>query len=97
LPLSGGMTRTFRPSTHVRASFSEDGLVLLDVDRGVVLAANAVGARIWQLIELRHTSTDIADRIASDYGVPAPRAAADVSAFIASLLARELVVEEPRS
>lgn len=91
------MTRTFRPSTHVRASFSDDGLVLLDVDRGVVLSANVVGARIWQLIEMRHTSTDIADRIASAYGVPSQRAAADVSAFIAALVARDLVVEEPRS
>ncbi len=88
---------SFRPSPHVRASFSDDGLVLLDIDRGVVLSANAIGARIWELIELGQNASDIAARIASDYGVPQERVQGDVRAFIGSLVARELIVEESRS
>src|SRR5207247_3060676 len=38
----------FRASPAVRASVSTDGLVLLDVEGGLVLASNPVGARIWQ-------------------------------------------------
>jgi len=95
LPYADGMAITaLRPSPHVRASFSDDGLVLLDIDRGVVLSANAVGARIWELIELRYTFGDIADRVAADYSMPADRVRADLTAFVDALRARNLVIEE---
>jgi hypothetical protein len=85
-----------RPSAAVKASISGDGLVLLDVDGGLVLAANAVGARIWQLIEQDRTAAEIARRLADDYAVPLARAQDDVAAFIAALRARGLVAGEPR-
>jgi hypothetical protein len=88
-------TTRFRTSPLVRASISADGLVLLDVGGGVVLASNAIGARIWQLIEERCTSGDIARRLAADYGIPLERAHGDVGGFIASLTTRGLVTEEP--
>lgn len=86
-----------RPSTAVRASVSSDGLVLLDIDGGVVLASNAIGARIWQLIEHQHTAQEIAGRLVEDYGIPVERAQRDVVAFLAALLGRGLVTGEPRS
>lgn len=85
----------FRPSSGVRASISNDGLVLLDLDGGLVLSSNAVGARIWQLIEQERTPAEIARQLAADYDVTSERAASDVAAFIASLMARRLVVEDP--
>ena len=85
-----------RPSIAVRASISADGLVLLDVDGGLVLSSNAVGARIWQLIEETRTPHEIAQQLAVDYGVPNDRAQTDVAAFIAALVARGLVAEDPR-
>ena len=85
----------FRASRAVRASVSTDGLVLLDVDGGLVLASNPVGARIWQLIEQQHTRTEIARQLVEDYGIPADRADRDVAAFVAALAARGLVTEEP--
>src|SRR5436309_2801754 len=39
----------FRTSPAVRASVSADGLVLLDVHHGLLLASIPIGARIWQL------------------------------------------------
>ena len=86
----------FRPSRAVRASISGDGLILLDVDGGMVLSSNAVGARIWQLIERQHTTGEIARQLADDYVVPLDRALRDVQTFVADLLARGLVAGDPR-
>jgi hypothetical protein len=86
---------TFRASAFVRASVSADGLVLLDVDGGLVLASNAIGARIWQLMEQRHTNAEIAQRLAADYHITIERALSDVDGFIDALTARGLVREEP--
>lgn len=73
---------------------SSDGLVLLDVGAGLVLSANAVGARIWELIEQKRTAGEIAQQLAEEYGVPAERAQRDVAMFIAGLIARGLVTAE---
>jgi hypothetical protein len=85
----------FRASPAVRASVSPDGLVLLDVKGGLVLASNPVGARIWQLIEQRCTRAEIIRQIVADYGIQIERAHRDVMAFVAALVARGLVTEEP--
>jgi len=87
------------PSQHyavsegVRASTSDDGLVLLDLHGGVLFASNNVGARIWQLIEQCVDCADIARRVAVDFDVSLDRAATDVSAFVSALVARGLVSE----
>jgi hypothetical protein len=85
-----------RPSPAVRASVSADGLILLDVDGGLVLSSNLVGARIWQLIEQQRTPREIAQQLAGDYAVPVERARQDVDAFVADLTSRGLVAGEPR-
>jgi hypothetical protein len=85
----------FRASAHVHASTSGDGLVLLDVQRGLVLAANPIGAQIWQLIDQQVGCQEIASRIARDYDVPLERAQRDVITFVAALEARGLVSPEP--
>ena len=78
------------------ASISGDGLVLLDVSGGLVLSSNTVGARIWALLEQRHTRTDIARLLAGEYAIPVDRAQRDVAAFVAALIARGLVVADIR-
>ena len=83
--------RPLHASPAVRASVSGDGLVLLDVDGGLVLSANAVGARIWQLIEQALTPGEIAARIGDEYDVPRERADRDVLLFIQALRTRGLV------
>jgi hypothetical protein len=85
----------FRASPAVRASISTDGLVLLDVHGGVVLASNPIGAQIWRLMEQRRSGVEIARQLAADYGIPLERAHDDVGTFIGALAARGLVIEEP--
>jgi hypothetical protein len=89
-------TYRLRPSSSVKASRSNDGLVLLDVERGELLAANAIGAGIWGLIEQGFTGDEIARRIAGDYDIPLERAERDVDAFLAALTARRLVSGDSR-
>ena len=83
----------FDVSPGVRASMSADGLVLLDVDRGIVFAANPIGARMWELVEQRWTKSRIAKQIADDFGVEHERVARDLNAFLGALLDRGLVSE----
>jgi hypothetical protein len=85
----------FHIAGAVRASISNDGLVLLDVRGGVVLASNAIGARIWQLIASRLDGVEIASRLAHEYEVPLERAEHDVAAFLTALEAQGLVTAEP--
>lgn len=79
------------PSPAVRASVSPDGLVLLDIRGGVLLASNPIGAHIWQLIEQRHTVAEIASQLVVDYDVSAARAKHDVIAFVTGLVECGLV------
>jgi hypothetical protein len=83
----------FHVSQNVRASISSDGLVLLDVRGGLVLASNAIGARIWQLVEQQLGCREIAGQLAGHYDVPVERAYRDVIAFVTALEARGLVCE----
>jgi hypothetical protein len=84
----------FHVSPAVRASITADGLVILDVQRGLVLASNSIGARIWQLIEQRRTQPEIAGQLVEDFGVAVDRAERDVLAFVTSLVERGLVSED---
>ena len=86
--------RIYRVSPVVRASISTDGLVLLDVRGGVLLAANPVGARIWQLLEQQRTPGVIAEQFAREYATAPEQARLDVSAFVHALLSRRLITEK---
>ena len=86
-----------RRSTAVKASISADGLVLLDLRGGLVLSSNAVGARIWELLEQERTVLEIARYLADEYGIADDRAREDAAAFVSALSARGLLTGEPRS
>jgi Coenzyme PQQ synthesis protein D (PqqD) len=83
-----------RISPLVKGSTTDDGLVLLDVRGGLVLASNVVGARIWQLIAEQRGTSEIADCIAAEFTVDRDRATRDVAAFVAALCARGVVSQE---
>ena len=68
--------------------------MILDVNGGVVLAANAVGARIWQLVEDACTAAEIEQRLVDEYGIPPDRAHTDATAFLGDLMARGIVTQE---
>jgi hypothetical protein len=88
------MESRFRVSPAVRASLSSDGLVLLDVQGGLILASNSVGARIWQFLEQPRTHAEIAQQLVDCYGIAHERAGTDAAAFVGALASRGLVVED---
>lgn len=80
-----------QPSSAVRASVSTDGLILLDINGGVLLASNSIGARIWRLVEAHKTVAEIATQLIADYDVHATLVERDVAAFVTALADRGLI------
>lgn len=68
-----------------------DEAVLLLPGKGEVKVLNAVGARIWSLIDGSRTIAQIAAQIAAEYAVESAQAEADALAFVAELTQREMV------
>jgi hypothetical protein len=64
--------------------------VILSLDTKVLRGLNAVGSRVWDLIDGSRTLDDIIDVIAAEFDVARPQAAADVDAFVAELLDKGL-------
>ena len=65
--------------------------VILDLDRGTYFGLNAVGTRIWELLEQGQTLRRICDGLAEEYEVAPAHLEHDVLALVAELLARGLV------
>ena len=49
--MNGNQYATWRISPEVRTTYSEDGAVLLDINKGLCYGLNPVAARIWVTIE----------------------------------------------
>jgi hypothetical protein len=81
-------------SPDVRATYSEDGAVLLDINKGMCYGLNAVGARIWVTMEASRsgiTLDGIVGAVATHYGVPYQQLAADTQECLDRLLQLGLV------
>lgn len=65
--------------------------VILDLTAGVYYGLNAVGARVWNLIQQPRTVRQIQDTILEEYDVDADRCERDVFALLKELVGRELV------
>jgi hypothetical protein len=71
----------------LRASTTDEGLVLLNVETGDIYTANAIGGRIWSLLQEGQDEAEIAASIAEAYGRPEEAIAVDVHEFISGLIA----------
>lgn len=65
--------------------------VILSLDTKVLRGLNAVGSRVWELIDGRRTVDEIVDVIVAEFDVARPEAAADVAAFVRELIDKGLV------
>jgi hypothetical protein len=50
---------TWRISPEVRTTYSEDGAVLLDIDKGLCYSLNPVAARVWSTVEASRSGIDL--------------------------------------
>jgi len=73
----------------------EGEAVILSLDTKVLRGLNAVGSRVWELIDGRRDVDEIVDVIAREFATERPRVAPDVDAFVQALLDRSLVTVRP--
>jgi hypothetical protein len=65
--------------------------VILSLDTKVLRGLNAVGARVWELIDGERSIEAISQEIVRDFKIDPARALADVGEFVEDLLTRGLV------
>ena len=63
-----------------------DGTALMDIDRGEYFQYEAVGTRIWELIDGEASVADICARLMEEYDVDAATCEAQTLAFLGKLL-----------
>ena len=83
-------------SQGVRLAKSEDGGVLLDLDRGAFFNLNSVGARIIELLDKGCVPSLLAHVIANEFHVSEEIAKRDIDEFLESLRQHRLVLGEER-
>jgi hypothetical protein len=69
----------------------EGEAVILSLDTKVFRGLNAVGSRVWELIDGRRSVEEIVTQIVVEFEVAPDEAARDVGTFIAELLEKRLV------
>ena len=84
-----------RPSPDVIFRELEGEAVLLDLASGRYFGLNAVGTRIWMLLESGSTAADAAAALAAEFEADADRIARDVDELVGELRARGLLVAPP--
>ena len=68
-------------------------IVVLDLDGSVYFGLNGTGAVLWKRLVDGADGADLAALLVHDFAVPAPRAAADVEAFLDDLRQHGLLSE----
>lgn len=82
--------RVSRLEGFLKASVG-DNLVLLDMDQGVYVGLDAIGARIWDRIETPAVVSDICEELARDYAAEAAVIQADVLKFLNQLFDQKMI------
>jgi hypothetical protein len=65
--------------------------VILSLDTKILRGLNAVGSRVWDLIDGKRTVEEIVDVIVAEFDVTRAEAAADVASFVGQLIDKGLV------
>jgi hypothetical protein len=78
-------------SQSVRASITQDGAVLIDVDQGKIFSLNVTGSVVWAQLAQGCDPDEIADAISKEYGVDRERARADIEELIGTLEKKRLI------
>ncbi len=87
----------YRVSETVRSTHSQDGAIVLEVQRGQMFSLNFVGSRILELLKSGYSELEIVDKIGREFGVRRDLAENDVREFLQTLKERQLVEEREAS
>jgi hypothetical protein len=90
---SSGQVHLHIPDS-VKQTASEDGAVLLDVERGICFSLNTVALDIWQLLKLGRNETEMLEIMLAKYPVSREQLHADIQAFLGNLHASGLLIAD---
>lgn len=79
------------PQAQVAARVVEGQAVVVLADSGEVNVFNAVGTRVWELVDGRHSVQEIAEIVAHEFEVTPEVASRDVEEFIRELETNRVV------
>lgn len=79
------------PSTAWRVIQGE--AVVLALDSKMLRGLNPAGSRVWELIDGRRSTEEIAARLVEEFDVDLARARDEVDAFVRDLLSKGLLTE----
>jgi hypothetical protein len=85
-------TAVLLPSRDVAWQTVDGETVVLDLRSRELLGLNAVGGRVWNLLDGVRSVAAVTAAVAADFAQSEERVRADVCAFLDSLLASGLVV-----
>ena len=76
-------------SPDVRSTYSEDGAVLLDIQKGLCYSLNPVAARVWSTVEASPSGVDplrgLVDVIETHYSISGERLECDIDECLTKL------------
>lgn len=81
----------YRLSDTLRATHSQDGAILLDIQQGQIFNLNLVGSKILELIKNGAAESDIVNVISREFNANREVVENDVRQFIESLEKHKLV------
>ena len=85
-------------AASVRDAINPDGAVLLDIEQGLCLSLNVVGAKIWQMLKQDWTGKQIIAALEREFGeVPRAQLQQDYIDFVRQLAANKLAHFESES
>jgi hypothetical protein len=73
------------------ASINADSVVMMSVPRGLYYGLDAVGGRIWELLDTPRTVGEICIALSEEFEVDDETCRADVLGFVAELVERGIV------
>lgn len=80
-----------QPAPHVHFTEIEGDLVLMDLARGVYLGLDPVASHIWRSLEGSGETETAVAAVCARFEVAPDQARADVEAWVAQLVARDLL------
>ncbi len=86
--MNGDQYGTWKISPDVRTTHSEDGAVLLDINKGLCYSLNPVAARIWVTIETSQegiTLDGIVGALETLFKVPRHQLGGDIDEYLSKL------------
>lgn len=85
------LTDVFRVSPNQVASAVGEDLAILDLDHSIYYGLDAVGARIWELLQEPTPLTQVVSKLVSEFEVDEATASEDLLALVRELLDKQLV------